>query len=450
MTTTTTTICLLSSSSDDENNSKSLKVTNSSSDDDSDIPTESIFSSNKSRRNSRSSIHKSKDEVTHNVKNEHYPQGYKRPNSSSAHSHSGKSIIRQVVKEADGQTTKSSKRQTQAVERMQLRQSEQAEKLQRVTLSKQMNGKFSREEIGILLHSQFPRKWIEECHSKLTEVYPHVSESDTIHHGAVQFIRRDYIAGGAKAALQSLQAKESHGYQLIHRLLIIFWDPIEFLNLLQRSENEDDYPLLEEWLETIKTSWIANWNTSTSPRIMILLPGIMEALHRLWNQTTLENRTTLVTESELQDAIVWLHVAFCVECQILKSQDQILDVLLSMTRALSEEPYASQVTELECIRKIKSTVPYTAPPMDRARDAWIRMLQQIPRMSATRAEQVAQMYPTARSLWLAYQQNNVHDDGKIPNEHLVADIFGEKGQLKKLSEHLYRAMTSKDSKEVLF
>jgi hypothetical protein len=386
-----------------------------------------------------------------NIKNVHNLETNKLQHSGHPYLPSEKLKSRQTVKETDLHTIKARTRQSKAEERLRLRQADQAARLQRVMLSQQMNGKYSRQEIGILLHPQFPREWMDEYYSKLTEVYPYVSTSDTIHHGAIQFIRRDYIAGGAKSALQSLQTKESHGYQLIHRLLIIFWNPIEFLNLLPRSENDDDYPLLEDWLESIKTSWIANWNTSTSPRIMILLPEILEALHRLWNQTTPENQSTLVTESELQDAIVWLHVAFCTECQVLKSQDQILDIILSMARAISEEPYASQVTELECIRKIKSTVPYTAPPMDRAQDAWIRMLQQIPRMSATRAAQVAQTYPTARSLWLAYQQGNGEDDdANIPNEHLVADLFGERGQLKKLSEHVYRTMTSNNPKEVLF
>ena len=323
----------------------------------------------------------------------------------------------------------------------------------RKVAAQQSTGKFAHQEIGLVVHPQFKQAFSKEMLEVLHETYPEMQESMSSridnNKGAIQFIRRDHLAGGAKAAMQAFKSSRGDttctGYQLVNRLLVVFSDPNDFLKLLQRSDTEDDYPRLEEWLEEINASWKTNWNTTTTPKVMILLPGILEEVHRLWNAASRDQRCALATDADINDAVVWLHVAFRVECQVMKAgETQVLEFLLKMTRAISEEPYIQQVTELDCVKKIKSTVSSQAAPLERAQDAWIRMLQQIPRMSATRAEQLAQFYPTARSLWQSYQE--------VPKEQqhmMVAHLFGERGQLKKLSEQLCKAMTSNNPNELL-
>ena len=74
-----------------------------------------------------------------------------------------------------------------------------------------------------------------------------------------------------------------------------------------------------------------------------------------------------------------------------------------MSRGICEGVYANQVLELPCIKKIKQG-PNTDDLLDRAGDTWLRMLQQVPRISEAEARNIVQHYPTMQSLWQAYQE----------------------------------------------
>ena len=439
----------------------------SSDDSDFDIPTESIFSKptvvKRRPRVARIDAPSSDDDdsMTH-VES----LAAKRPRPI-AHKSPDKALERQLataerrrLKELELQRRKREKealRENERHERESQRISLKQDKLNRKLAAQQISGKFAKEEVGLLLHPSLKQHWSDETWTALIQTCPHVMETKGIDERAIHFLRRDYLAGGAKAAIQAFQDVNADGYQLVDRLLIVFSDPDGFLKLLERSELEDDYPRLEEWLEEIYASWRNNWKPSKKPKIVVLLPGIIDTIRRHWNAASQAQRWLLVTEGDINDALVWLQVAFCVECQILKSENQVIEFVRDLARAISEQPYAQQVTELDCVRKLKCALPATAPPLDRAQDAWIRMLQQIPGMSAARAEQLAQYYPTARSLWQAYQKpagttasgTLLGDDNDCAKEHMVAHLFGERGHRKKLAEHIFKTMTSDNRNELL-
>ena len=190
--------------------------------------------------------------------------------------------------------------------------------------AQQSSGKFAREEVGLLVHPHIKQVWTKQqsphdqqqdqlqLWEALSLWNPHILECEGIDEGAIHFLRRDCINGGAKSAIQAFQDDDTTGYQLVNRLLIIFYNPDDFLKLLQRSEaHEEDYPFLDEWLEQIYSSWKIKWSTATIPKVMILLPRILSEIHRRWNgahQTQPLHRS--ITDSDLNDAIVWLHVSF--------------------------------------------------------------------------------------------------------------------------------------------
>jgi DNA integrity scanning protein DisA with diadenylate cyclase activity len=146
----------------------------------------------------------------------------------------------------------------------------------------------------------------------------------------------------------------------------------------------------------------------------------------------------------LQDALQWLLIQFQVECVHCPDIESIQANVHKLTRGLCEAPYANQVTELECIKKIKQN-PTADDPMNRARDAWLRQLQQIPRLSEAMAVNVVREYPTMQSLWQAYQEGD-----EAQNVALLADILRGTQRQAKLSEALYRFMTSTNPKEMCF
>lgn len=339
-------------------------------------------------------------------------------------------------------------RQREKDERAMVRAATKQAKIDRKIAAQQQMGKFAQDEIALLINPKLFKdpEW-KETFDKFYESYDSISESDGIDDGAIQFIRRNYVEGGATAALRALERNSESGFQLVHHLVIIFSNPNHFLSLMERSDTEDDYPKLEEWLEKKYALWKKKWPGSETPRVMILLPGLIEEVHQKWNDASRTEKQFLTTDVDVNDAIVWLQIAFRVEAQLLKNKEDVLDFLLKMTRSISEEPYAQAATELECVRKIKSTLEAGSQhsPLEIAQDTWIRMLQQVPKMSAARAESVAQYYPTARCLWQAYSNT----ENESERQMLVSHLMSENRQFKKVSEQLHRLMTTQDSKDLL-
>jgi len=314
---------------------------------------------------------------------------------------------------------------------------EQEFKRRRILEAQQTSGKFALQEIAILMEPQLlqrlehTKELMETC-----AVHPHTLQGFT-HKGTIRWIRKDYTAGGAEDAIQALQAGNTNGYQLLDRMVIVFYDPTEFIRMLQRSDEDDDYPLLESWLDSLKYQG----------KLVLLLHQVIEELHKQWNaHRRVRQNTPPPTDAELNDAIVWLLIQFQVECIVCPSEEILLLNIKKMTRSLSEAPYQQQVTELECIKKIKSECPDKSDAFTKANDTWIRQLQQVPRVSEAMARNVAQYFPTARSLWDAYQDpNRCEGDRRM----LLAPLFTEGRQQAKLSDTVYRLMTSSNPNEFL-
>jgi hypothetical protein len=309
---------------------------------------------------------------------------------------------------------------------------EQEAKRRRIESAQQTSGKFAPNEIAILMDPQLMERMETDRLQETYVVHPHSNVR-----GSVRWIRKDYTAGGAQAAIQALQAQRSSGYQFLDRMVICFHEPKEFINMLQRSDHDDDYPLLESWLRSLEFRG----------KLVLLLHQVTDALHREWNahRRTKQNPPP-PTDAELDDSIVWLLIQFQVECIKCDSEEQVLQTIKKMTRALSEEPYKQQVTELECVKKIKSDCPDNADNFTKAKDCWIRQLQQVPRVSEAMARHLSEYFPTARSLWDAYQDPSRTQDEK---RLLIAPLFKVGRQHPKLADTVYRLLTSADPNEFL-
>jgi flagellar biosynthesis GTPase FlhF len=319
----------------------------------------------------------------------------------------------------------------------------------------QAAGKLARKEIAVLLEHHLFQTYsvVADLQDAGYLVQEHPS---ALQCNAVQWIRNDSSRGGAASAVQNLYiGSESDGYQHLPVLAIVCHDAGKFLKMLERTdhEEEDDYPLLEMWLKGVECGWRAAWKIPSTanqrPRIILLLDKVLETLDKLWIQHRKKASRTIKpppTAEELHDAITWILIQFQVECVHCKSADEISNHIRKMTRLLAEEPYQKQVTELECIKKLKAECSDMDPPIDRAKDCWLRQLQQLPRISRPMAMNLTCYYPTALALWKAYQDESLTDNEK---RLLTADMFSENKTQAKLSSQLYTIMTSNDPNEIL-
>ena len=143
-------------------------------------------------------------------------------------------------------------------------------------------------------------------------------------------------------------------------------------------------------------------------------------------------------------------IQFQVECIHCSSTDEVSNHLRKMTRVLAEQPYKNLViSELECIQKLKPECSDMDPDYDRAADCWIRQLQQIPRISRPIAMNLACHFPTAQSLWRAYQSDDNNNNDPEEKRYLTADMFSERSTQAKLASQLYTVLTSTDPNEIL-
>jgi hypothetical protein len=337
----------------------------------------------------------------------------------------------------------------------------------------QASGKLAKKEIAVLLQKELFTSSSSKVVSDLENMGYFVHDfPSALQCNAVQWIRHDALNGGAALAVQQLQGPaQNREFQHFPVLTIVVDDAPAFLKLLERSADdieEDDYPVLEEWLKGIEYGWKAAWKSpaasthvlnpasSQQPRIILLLVRITEGLDKIWVQyhKDVSNgrasaQSAPPTAEVLHDAITWILIQFQIECVHCKSADDVSTHLCKITRLLAESPYRQPVTEFSCIKKIKGNAGNGVneeTDMDRATDCWIRQLQQIPRISQARAIHFTSFYPTAMSLWMAYQDNSLSIQQK---RSLVADCFHPKNSYVKLSDQLYTVMTSQDPNEMV-
>jgi hypothetical protein len=347
------------------------------------------------------------------------------------------------------------KRKHQQVSKQAAKHAEKDTKKRRRDEAGQSTGKFASQEIALLMERDLCRHATWNLVEEVQEAGYSVNEYPSLLGcKAIQWIRKDFLEGGADDALAKLHASDHSGYQHLSLLVIVFDVPHDFIKLLEREEHEeeDDYPQLHKWLLGLQAGWKAAWSAPDGkrPRIILLLHKILDALDRLWVNHRKRNRKddrAPPTAEELYDAITWMLIEFQVECIHCQSPEDVSHNVNKMTRLLSEEPYVQQVTELECIKKIKAGGSEFDPPYERSKDCWLRQLQQVPRVSMQKARNLTQHFPTSRSLWNVYQDEDLTEDEK---RVYLSTLFDEKGTCQaKLSDWVYRVMTSKDPNEIL-
>lgn len=360
------------------------------------------------------------------------------------------------MKEREKQA-KTRKRQEKKKARLAQKEHEKEAKKRDHVAFAQSNGKYKHDEVAVLMDPQLytgdPLGLISKLSVDfLVHSYP---SKLSMAPAAIQFVRKDYLRGGAKDAVECLVNGNMDGYEHIHDLVLVV-DPHDFIRMLQRQDKteDDDYPLLEQWLDSIKRKWQQLWKVSShmEPRLLLLLRNVPETLDKMWVQHRRHRNsstdTSLPTAWELSDATQWLLIQFQVECMHCPNEDFIQLTLQKMTRSISEKPYTTQVSELECVRKIKpGPAVLSNDPVDQARDVWLRQLQSIPGVSETMALNVVEKYPTCQSLWQAYQQ--LHQQENRSPALLLADVLTGRDYRQKLSQVVFQIMTSNSPEEMI-
>ena len=298
--------------------------------------------------------------------------------------------------------------------------------------------------------------------------------------GCVRWIRRDHLAGGS-AGIASAPSNDDN-VQRTDMVAIVFYNPRTFLRLLERdaaAEARDDYPELRMWLRNVRSSLATRWETRwksdpetgggrkghgnksavagaassvgndssrSSTRIVLVLHKVQEELQRQWNQGGRRRRSFAPTsEEELNDATVWLLIEQHVECTLTSTDEETAEYLANLTRALAEAPYYDDVTELHCVAKLKADSSATTAE-EKAKCAWMRQVRQLPGLSEAKARKLLEHYPTLMSLLDEYEDPALTNDEK---KCLLEDCMLEGRKAKKLSESMYRLMTSNDPNELI-
>jgi hypothetical protein len=361
---------------------------------------------------------------------------------------------------------KAAKREEERAEKQRRNKQENESKKRQAEATRQASGKFAHKEIVVLmdpnLHSSEEFALVDALKD---DFLVHQAPSALTCNKAIQWVRKDYLLGGAQQALDHLGFNQHDQYEHFDRVIFVLQSD-EFIPLLRRAEHDldkdDDYPALGTWLTALISRWQTVWQTTKHPRIMLLLHRIPEALDRQWvelRKSGQKGGVSPATDAELHDAIQWILIQFQVECVLCNSIENIQTTVHKMTRALCEAPYVAQVSELECIKKIKMHIDPSSDSvthLERAKDTWLRQLQQVPFISDSIARNVVKHYPTARSLWEAYQQQGGGQgddfvDGGNAKALLLADILSNNNSRQhKLSKALFRFVTSNDSGEMFF
>ncbi|KAG7347294.1 hypothetical protein IV203_015999 [Nitzschia inconspicua] len=353
---------------------------------------------------------------------------------------------------------KARKRQEEREARQRQKQDEKAAKKRKNEAFNQSNGKYRHDEIAILMDPfLFDNDSLGLVQMLSNDFLVHSYPSNlSMAPAAVQFIRKDFLHGGAKDAIDCLKKGQKDKYQHIQDLVLVV-KANDFIPMLQRQEKteDDDYPKLEQWLVSIQSKWQKDWNVSSQvqPRMLLLLRNVPETLDKMWVQHRRRSQadtTSLPTAWELDDAIQWLLVQFQVECMHCPNEDSIQLILHKMARAICQKPYKNHVSELECVRKIKHG-PHLATddPVDRVKDVWLRQLQSIQGLSLAMAQNVVDRYPTCQSLWQAYQELQQNENDNSSPALLLADILAPGRSQQKLSRAVFQILTSNNPGEMI-
>ncbi|GAX29628.1 hypothetical protein FisN_3Lh120 [Fistulifera solaris] len=345
-------------------------------------------------------------------------------------------------------------RHQQRIAKQAAAQAEKDDRKRRRIESEQTRGKRAIDELAILMehslchHQELTlRNDLQET-GFLVDSYPSGLGGDV-----VQFIRCDYVFGGGARAVEMLKQSKREEYQHLPIVGVVFHDPMNFISKIERDahDEDDDYPKLESFLKGLEVGWRAAWRVGAEqrPRFIFYLNNVHATLDQLWVKSRRKDQSMKAppTGEELQDALIWLSIQFCVDCIHYLCPEDLSTQITKMAVWLAREPYQRQMTDLECAKKTKMLCSDMDPPLVRSQDCWRRQLCQVPGISETMASSVVSYFPTMRSLYLRYQDTSLTEDQKIL---LLADCFGREGRRDvKCSDAVYRILTSKNPNELI-
>jgi hypothetical protein len=345
-------------------------------------------------------------------------------------------------------------RQQQRIAKQAAAQAEKEDRKRRRIESDQTRGKRAIDELAVLMEFSL-------CHHEELTLLNDLQETgflvDSYPSGlgcdVVQFIRSDYVNGGGARAVEMLKQSKREEYQHLPVVGVVFHDPMDFLSKIERDghDEDDDYPKLESFLKGLEVGWRAAWRLGPEqrPRFIFYLNNLNATLDQLWVKSRRKEQSLKAppTGEELQDALIWLSIQFCVDCIHYLCAEDLSTQITKMAVWLAREPYQRQMTDLECAKKTKMQCSDMDPPLVRSQDCWRRQLCQVPGISETMASSVVGYFPTMRSLHLRYQDSSLTEDQKIL---LLADCFGREGRRDvKCSDAVYRILTSKNPNELI-
>mmetsp|Transcript_4691 Transcript_4691/g.6955 ORF Transcript_4691/g.6955 Transcript_4691/m.6955 type:complete len:590 (-) Transcript_4691:143-1912(-) len=363
-------------------------------------------------------------------------------------------------------------------EKQQQKEHDKSERQKSLLEDQQDQGKFAKQEICLHLEQSLAESVLGGLiYIDLSDTYmvsapnnnatalttTEVSPPPQITDGCIIWSRRDYLLGGASAAFDPTG---EDGVEWLDIVAVVFYDPKVFLRLLTRDiivgvdddeDVPDDFPLLRSWVKNLRESYARARLGSSTPRILLILHKVQEEMSQQWvkNNGRKKRRKSFIptNEDELHDAIIWMLIEERIECSFTTTDQETIEYIKGLTRALSESPYTEQMTELQCIKKLKSTHSMITDdnramtPYDRAKDSWLRMLQQIKGLTEGMALRVVRHYPTVRSLMNMYEDPALTTDQK---RALLATLLKDgRRNMVKISDSVYRLMTSEDPTELI-
>lgn len=341
------------------------------------------------------------------------------------------------------------RRHQEREQRARAKESSKEAKQQEKLGNQQAAGKFAHDEIVVLMDPLITRSNEYGIVTCLEENFSVQEYSNSFQYKkTIQWIRKEYMEGGAEGAWTCVSEGKLDQVEHSQHLLAVM-DYSDFIPLIERIEHDvdDDYPHLGRWLKSLKDQWKSVWSETHEPRVTLLLNRVSEDLDSFWRTRTRgtdRSAKPLPSDWELRDSLQWLLIQFQVDCIHCSSNEDIQINVYNFTRAVAEAPYSNQVSELECVRKIKPAANLGDDLLSKVQDTWARQLQMIPKVSEQRARNLVQHYPTMQSLWQAYQAGD-----ETTNRNLLNNCFGNQSSQASLSAAIYKVMSCKDPKEMI-
>ena len=97
--------------------------------------------------------------------------------------------------------------------------------------------------------------------------------------------------------------------------------------------------------------------------------------------------------------------------------------------------------------KLSKSTPsaVASTPLDKAKAAWLRMLQMLPGLNFLKATSIVKQYPTLESLMVEYDGVEGEQEGEV----MLADKFGGGRREERLSEKVYRALRGEEGGDLV-